>query len=72
MSRRIPGFTAEASLFKSSNKNMNFSYRDPIVSPRILPQVMQDPERPRPVIIKQNCTVVCFYFGGRRQCSLIC
>ena len=72
MSRRIPGFTAEASLLTSSKKNMTFSYRNPIVSPQILPQVMQDPERPRPVIVKPNCTVVCFYFGGRYQCSVIC
>jgi hypothetical protein len=72
MSRRIPGFTAEASLFTSSKKNVTITYRNPIVTPQILPQVMQDPGRPRPVIIKSNCTVVCFYFAGLYQCSLIC
>lgn len=73
MTSRIPRFTAEASLYTSTiHKNMTTGYRNPEVSSQILPQVMQDPSRPRPVVIKTSCTVICFYFGGRYQCSLIC
>jgi len=74
MSRRLPGFTAEASLYTSStNKNVTTSYRDPVVSSRVVPQVMQDPNRPRPpIIIKDSCAVICFLTGGRYQCTLVC
>jgi hypothetical protein len=73
MSRRLPRFTAEASLYTSSIKNVTTGYRDPMVSSQIVPQVMQDPNRPRPpIIIKDNCAVICFYSGGRYQCSLVC
>jgi len=73
MNSRVPGFTAELTLYKSSlNKNMTTGYHNPLVSSQIVPQVMQDPTRPRPVVIKSNCAVVCFYVGGRYQCSLIC
>ena len=72
MSRRIPEFTAEASLYKSSI-NKNTGYDHSVVSPRIVPQVMQDPNRPRPkVIFKDNCAVICFYSGTRYQCSVVC
>lgn len=74
MSRRLPRFTAEASLHTSSiSKNMTTGYRDRTVSSQIVPQVMQDPNRPRPrIIIKDNCAVICFYSGGGYQCSLVC
>ena len=73
MSRRIPEFTAEASLPKSINKNMTSSYDHSVVSAQIVPQVMQDPTRPRPkIIIKDNCSVICFYSGTRYQCSVVC
>ena len=74
MSRRIPEFTAEASLLKSSsNKNMTSGYDHSVVSSQIVPQVMQDPTRPRPkIIIKDNCSVICFWSGTRYQCSVVC
>jgi len=73
MSRRIPEFTAESSLNKSSNKNMTSRYDHSVVSARIVPQVMQDPTRPRPkIIIKENCAVICFWSGTRYQCSTVC
>lgn len=74
MSRRIPGFTAEASLPKSStNRNMTSGYDHSVVSSQIVPQVMQDPTRPRPkIIIKDNCSVICFWSGTRYQCSVVC
>lgn len=72
MSKRIPEFTAEASLDRSGiNRNMTYDHAD--VSSQIVPQVMQDPNRPRPkIIIKDNCSVICFYSGGRYQCSVVC
>lgn len=74
MSRRIPGFTAEAALHKSSvNKKMTSGYDHSVVKTQIVPQVMQDPNRPRPkIIIRDNCAVICFYTAGRYQCSLVC
>jgi len=72
MSRRIPEFTAEASLQKSST-DKNMTYDHSAVSSQIVPQVMQDPNRPRPkIIIKDNCAVICFYSGTRYQCSVVC
>lgn len=72
MSRRIPEFTAEASLHKSG-ANRNMTYDHSAVSSQIVPQVMPDPNRPRPkIIIKNNCAVICFYSGGRYQCSVVC
>lgn len=73
MSRRIPEFTAEASLHKIINKNMTSGYDHFVVSAQIVPQVMQDPTRPRPkIIIKDNCAVICFWSGTRYQCSVVC
>ena len=73
MSRRIPEFTAEASLYKSINKNVTSGYDHSVVSAQIVPQVMQDPTRPRPkIIIKDNCAVICFWSGTRYQCSVVC
>lgn len=72
MSRRIPEFTAEASLEKS-NTTRNMTYDHSAVSSQIVPQVMQDPNRPRPkIIIKDNCAVICFWSGTRYQCSVVC
>ncbi|MEN3330087.1 MAG: hypothetical protein V7638_4894 [Acidobacteriota bacterium] len=71
MSRRIPEFTAEASLQKSSSYKS--AYDHSVISSQIVPQVMQDPNRPRPkIIIKDNCAVICFYSGTRYQCSVVC
>jgi hypothetical protein len=71
MSRRIPAFTAEASLYKTSI-NMTTDYRQPATS-EIVPQVMQDPNRPRPpIVIKNNCAVICFWTAGRYRCSVVC
>lgn len=75
MSRRIPEFTAEASLnsLHTSSINKSMTYDHSIVSSQIVPQVMQDPNRPRPkIIIKDNCAVICFYSGTRYQCSVVC
>jgi hypothetical protein len=74
MSRRVPGFTAAETLDTSSiNKNMTTGYRNPEVSSQIVPQVMQDPTRPRPpIIVKGSCAVICFLSGGRYHCSVVC
>ena len=74
MSKRIPRFTAEASLYTSSiSKNMTTGYHNPVASSQIVPQVMQDPTRPRPpIIIKGSCAVICFLSGNRYQCSVVC
>ena len=65
MSRRIPEFTAEAALAKSRT-NSNMTYDHSAVSSQIVPQVMQDPNRPRPkIVIKDNCAVICFWSGTR-------
>ena len=74
MSRRIPGFTAEVSLYTSSiNKKMTTGYHYPVASSQIVPQVMQDPTRPRPpIIVKGSCAVICFLSGGRYHCSVVC
>lgn len=71
MSMRIPRFTAEASLYRSgSGKKMIRTHNNPHVGSRILPQVMQDPSRPRPII--KNCTYICVYVLGNWECTLIC
>ena len=74
MSRRIPEFTAEASLYTSSiNKRMTTGQRNPVASSQIVPQAMQDPTRPRPpIIVKGSCAVICFLSGTRYQCSVVC
>ena len=73
MSRRLPRFTAEASLYTSSIKHVSTGYRDPVVSSQIVPQVMQDPNRPRPpIIVKDSCAVICFLTGGRYRCTVVC
>jgi hypothetical protein len=73
MSRRIPGFNAEASLFTSSKKHITLGYRNPVVSPQILPQVLQNPFRPRaPIVVKSPCSKICFIVGGVRKCWFIC
>jgi hypothetical protein len=80
MSRRIPKFTAEASLYRTSVvENMTTGYRHPTTSSRlspssqIVPQVLQDPNRPRPpIIVKDSCRVICFYTAGRYRCTVVC
>lgn len=74
MSRRLPRFTAEASLYTSSiNTKLATGYHDRVVSSQIVPQVMQDPDRPRPpIIIKDSCAVICFLTGGRYRCTVVC
>jgi hypothetical protein len=74
MSRRIPQFTAEASLYKSSvNKNMTTGYHDLSTSSQIVPQVLQDPNRPRkPIIVKDRCAVICFLSGTGYRCTTVC
>jgi hypothetical protein len=39
---------------------------------QVSPQVMQDPSRRPPVIVKSGCAVVCFYYAGRYHCKLLC
>ena len=79
MSRRIPKFTAEASLYRSINENMTTGYGHPTTSSRLSPssqivlQVLQDPNRPRPpIIIKESCRVICFFAAGRYRCTVVC
>ena len=80
MSRRIPSFTAEASLYRTGiGENMTTDYRHAATmlrlspSSQIVPQVLQDPDRPRPpIIIKDSCRVICFLTAGRYRCTVVC
>ena len=79
MSRRIPNFTAEASLYRTSvDQSVTTGYRHATVSrlspwSQIVPQVLQDPDRPRPpIIVKDSCRVICFLTAGRYRCTVVC